>query len=70
VKRERVDDLDRQRMTLMLKANKDAPNDGAYELGLEESDLEVFWETAVEWILENKNPKAPHLFATVKFEAG
>jgi hypothetical protein len=69
VKRKNVDDLDRQGVTLMLKANKNAPDDEAYELGLEETELEMLWETAVEWIQENKNPKAPHLFATVKFEA-
>ncbi|CAN9091511.1 unnamed protein product [Alternaria alternata] len=70
VDRKSVDDLDRQRVTLMLKANKNAPDDEAYELGLEESELEMLWEAAVEWIQENKNPKAPHIFATVKIKAG
>ncbi|KAB2099834.1 hypothetical protein AG0111_0g11992 [Alternaria gaisen] len=63
-----VDDLDRQRVTLWLKPNKNAPDDEAYELGLEESTLEILWEGAVQWIQENKNPKAPHIFATVEIE--
>ncbi|CAI9632631.1 hypothetical protein GT037_006312 [Alternaria burnsii] len=69
VKRKRDGDFDRERMTLWLRANQTIPEDEFYELGLEESELEMRWESAVEWIQENKNPKAPHLFATVKFEA-
>jgi hypothetical protein len=70
VKRKRGGDFDRERVTLWLKANKKIPDDEAYVLSLGVSDLEVLWEAAVEWIEEHKNPKAPHLFATVEFEAG
>lgn len=70
VRRNRDGDLERQRMTLWLKRSKNTPDDEAYELGLKEGELEELWETAVEWIQENKSPKAPHLFATVQLEPG
>ncbi|KAF2657479.1 hypothetical protein K491DRAFT_714501 [Lophiostoma macrostomum CBS 122681] len=69
VRRKRDGDLERHRMTLWLKASKNMPHEEAYDLRLEEDELENFWESAVDWIQENKNPKAPHLYATVEFEA-
>ncbi|KAJ4352551.1 uncharacterized protein N0V89_007900 [Didymosphaeria variabile] len=57
-------------MTLLLKTSKKTPDDEVYELRLEEGELEELWETAVDWIQENKSPKAPHLYATVELEAG
>jgi hypothetical protein len=70
VRRKRGVDLERDRMTLRLKASKNTPDDEAYELGLNQGDLEELWEMAVDWIQENKSPKAPHLYATVVLEAG
>ncbi|KZM26237.1 uncharacterized protein EKO05_0006845 [Ascochyta rabiei] len=70
VKRKRDGDLDRQRMTLWLKASKNMPDDEAYELSLKEGELEDLWEDAVKWIQENRGPKAPHLYAIVELEAG
>ncbi|KAF2004051.1 hypothetical protein P154DRAFT_65676 [Amniculicola lignicola CBS 123094] len=69
-RRKRGGDLERHRMTLWLKASKNTPDGEAYELGLKEGELEELWETAVDWIQENKSPKAPHLYATVEIEAG
>ncbi|KAF1960876.1 hypothetical protein CC80DRAFT_590195 [Byssothecium circinans] len=70
VRRKRGGDLERHRMTLWLKASKNTPEDEAYELSLNEGELEELWETAVDWIRENKSPKAPHLYATVELEGG
>lgn len=70
VRRQRDGDLERHRMTLWLKTNKGTHDNEAYELSLKEGDLEELWEAAVDWIQENKNPKAPHLYATVELEAG
>ncbi|KAG9187074.1 hypothetical protein G6011_04945 [Alternaria panax] len=70
VKRKRGADLDRERTTLWLKASKATPDTQAYDLELKEDELEELWNTAVEWIQENKNTKAPHLYATVEMEAG
>jgi len=70
VRRKRDSDLDRHRVTLWLKASKSTPDFEAYELSLKEGDLEELWETAIDWIQENKSPKAPHLYAIVELEAG
>jgi hypothetical protein len=70
VRRKRDGDLERHRMTLWLKASKNTPDAEAYELSLKEGELEEFWETAIDWIQENKSLKAPHLYATVELEAG
>ena len=70
VRRKRGGDLERHRMTLWLKASKSTPDFEAYELSLKEGDLEELWETAIDWIQENKSSKAPHLYATVELEAG
>jgi hypothetical protein len=70
VRRKREGDLERHRMTLWLKASKNTPDTEAYLLSLKEGELEEDWETAVDWIQDNKSPKAPHLYATVELEAG
>jgi hypothetical protein len=69
-RRNRNGDIERTKMTLWLKANKNARDDEAYELSLKEGELEDFWEEAIDWIQDNKNPKAPHLYATVQLESG
>ncbi|CAG5142324.1 uncharacterized protein ALTATR162_LOCUS1129 [Alternaria atra] len=70
VRRERDGDLERQRMTLFIKASKSTSEKEAFDLCLEEGELEELWETAVEYIQDNKRSKAPHLYVTVKMDAG
>jgi hypothetical protein len=70
VRRERDGDLERQRMTLFIKASRSTSEKEAFDLCLEEGELEELWETAVEYIQDNKRPKAPHLYVTVKIDAG
>jgi hypothetical protein len=70
VRRKRDGGLERHRITLWLKASRNTPDEEAIDLSLKEGELEDFWETAVDWIQENKSPKAPHLYATVKVETG
>lgn len=70
VRRNRGGDVERHRMTLWLKASKKTPDEEAYELSLKEGELEDYWETAVDWIQENKSSKVPHLYATVRLETG
>lgn len=64
--RHRDGDLERDRIALWLKKSKSTPDCEAYELNLEEVELELLWAVSVDWIKENKCPKAPHLYATVK----
>jgi hypothetical protein len=68
VRRKRGGDFDRQRMTLFLKANKNMPDEEAYDLGLGVSELEQFWKDAMEWVQENTAP--PQIYATVEMTAG
>lgn len=70
VRRHRDGEIERDRMILRLKSSKNTPEDEALDLELKESALEEPWEAVVEWMQENKNPKAPHLYATVELEAG
>ncbi|KAI4950341.1 hypothetical protein J4E91_004998 [Alternaria rosae] len=65
-RRGRGGDMDRSRMILWLKANKDMSDDAAQDLSLDHDELENLWATAVAWIHEHKSIKAPHLFATVE----
>jgi hypothetical protein len=71
-RRGRGGDLDRQRMTLLLKTSETTPDHEVYELELKESELEVpgLWKAAVAWIQKNKSPEAPHLYATVVMGVG
>ncbi|CAN9228686.1 unnamed protein product [Alternaria alternata] len=58
VRRKRGGDFDRQRMTLFLKANKNMPDEEAYDLGLGVSELEQFWKDAMEWAMRMVNEKS------------
>ncbi|KAF2016830.1 hypothetical protein BU24DRAFT_459952 [Aaosphaeria arxii CBS 175.79] len=69
VRRNRSGDIERHRITLWLKTSRDTPDETAYELILKEGDLEDLWGMAVDWIQGNKNPKPPHLYATVELQA-
>jgi hypothetical protein len=64
--RKRGENLDRQRLTMLLRANEDVPEEEAYFLSLDEGELEKLWKTAARWIRKNKSSEAPHLYATVE----
>ena len=66
----RTSDIERDKMTLWLKTTKSTPDDEAYDLDLKEDELDGLWEAAVDWIQENKNSKAPHLYMTVELGSG
>ncbi|KAH7381148.1 hypothetical protein DE146DRAFT_636909 [Phaeosphaeria sp. MPI-PUGE-AT-0046c] len=68
IRRKRDGEIYRDRMTLYFGAHKNTPEIEAYDLSLKQSELEDLWELAVDWMLDNKNQKAPHLYATVIFE--
>ncbi|KAI4611069.1 uncharacterized protein J4E87_010588 [Alternaria ethzedia] len=65
-RRGRGSEVDRSRMMLWLKANKDMSDDAAQDVSLDLDELENLWDTTVAWIHENKSAKAPHLYATVQ----
>ncbi|KAI4605743.1 hypothetical protein J4E83_010406 [Alternaria metachromatica] len=65
-RRGRGGEVDRSRMILWLKANKEMSDDAAQDLSLDLDELENLWATTVAWIHENKSAQAPHLYATVQ----
>jgi hypothetical protein len=69
-RRNRDGDIERNKMTLWFKSNKNTRDDEAYDLSLNEHELEDLWEDAISWIQDHKNPRAPHLYATVELESG
>ncbi|OAK96944.1 hypothetical protein IQ06DRAFT_48559 [Phaeosphaeriaceae sp. SRC1lsM3a] len=69
-RRKRDGEVQRDRMTVYLRTNKQTPENEAYELSLKQSELEELWQAAVDWIQENKSVKAPNLYATIELEPG
>lgn len=65
-RRGRGGEVDRSRIMLWLKANKEMSDDAAQDVSLELDELEDLWATTVAWIHENKSAQAPHLYATVQ----
>ena len=68
--RKRGDNLDRQRLTMLLRSDEDVPEEEAYYIALDQSELEKRWRMAVKWIRKNKSSEEPHLYATVEITDG
>jgi len=62
--------FDRAAIRIILKTDKQTPDDEAYKLSLEESDLEADWPTTLEWLEENKTGKSPRIYGRVQVGEG
>jgi hypothetical protein len=60
--------LDRNTHSIRFTDNKEA--EGGYCLALEESNFIEDWESAIDWIRDNRRTKAPHLYAVIELEEG
>jgi len=70
IDRKRGDNLDRQRLAMLLRADEEGPDEEAYRVSLDQGALEKRWKMAVRWIRKNKNSEEPHLYATVEIADG
>jgi hypothetical protein len=62
--------FERDTMTILLKKDKQTPDDEAYPLSLNSDDLEADWEMTVEWLEENRREKPPHVYGKVQTGEG
>jgi len=60
--------LDRNTHSIRLTKEK-GTSEGCF-LALEESTFVDDWESAVDWIRENKRTKVPHLYAVIELDEG
>ncbi|KAI4606900.1 hypothetical protein J4E80_009979, partial [Alternaria sp. BMP 0032] len=70
IDRKRGDNLDRQKLAILLRADEEGPEEEAYRVSLDQGALEKRWKLVVRWIRKNKNSEEPHLYATVEIADG
>jgi hypothetical protein len=61
---------DRSLITIYLTPDRDATDEAAHALSLDQDDMEADWDRTVEWLERNRREQSPHLFGTVDVEGG
>jgi hypothetical protein len=61
---------DRSLITIYLKPDRNATDEAAHALSLDQDDMEADWDRIVELLERNRNEHSPHFFGTVDVEGG
>jgi hypothetical protein len=61
---------DRSMIAIIMKNDKNMPEDLSYRLPLDEDSLDADWDTIKEWLDSNKRDKSPHIYGRVEIGEG
>jgi hypothetical protein len=61
---------DRTMIKIVLKNDKDMPDELAYQVPLDEDSLDADWDTIKQWLDTNKRDKTPNIYGRVEVDEG
>lgn len=63
---QRLNNVDRAVHEILFTQEKSGDEGDGMILSLDQDNLETDWESAVDWMKENKRERKPHLYAIIR----